>query len=38
MDEIRNECIMQRDSTGGKVWRKNMRGKTEVGWTCSKEI
>ena len=29
MDKIRNE----RGSTGGKVWRENARGKTEMVWT-----
>ena len=32
MDKIRNEYIR-----GGKVWRENSRGKTEVVWTPSEE-
>ena len=30
MDMNKNEYAHQRDSTGGKVWRKNTRVKTEV--------
>ena len=32
MDKIRNEYI-----SGGKVWRENSRGKTEMVWTPSEE-
>ena len=31
------EWVHQRDSTGGKVWRENTRGKTEMVWTPSEE-
>ena len=31
------ESVHQRDSTGGKVWRENSRGKTEVVWTPTEE-
>ena len=31
------ERVHQRDSTGGKVWRENTRGKTEMVWTPSEE-
>ena len=34
MDKIRNEYIR---GTGGKVWRENTRGKTEVVWTSTEE-
>ena len=35
MDKI--GIVHQRDSTGGKVWRENTRGKTEMVWTPSEE-
>ena len=35
MDRIRNECIR---GTGGKVWRENTRGTTELVWTSTEEI
>ena len=35
MDKIRNEYI--RDSTCGKVWRENTRGKTDMVWTPMEE-
>ena len=40
MDKIMQECVglHQRDNTGGKVWRENTRGKTEVVWTSTEEI
>ena len=37
MDKIRNEYIRGTDSTGGKVWRENSRGKTEMVWTPTEE-
>ena len=38
MDKIRNEYIRgTAQVTGGKVWRENTRGKTEMVWTHSEE-
>ena len=34
MDNIRNEYIR---GTGGKVWRENTRGKTEMVWSPTEE-
>ena len=31
------EWVHQRDSTDGKVWRENTRGKTEMVWTPTEE-
>ena len=31
------EWVHQRDSAGGKVWRENMWGKTEMVWTYTEE-
>ena len=37
MDKIRNDYTVQRESTGGTVWRENTRGETKVVWTCTAE-
>ena len=39
MDKITNEYMYQKDSTGGKIWRENTRGKTEMVMdTCGRKM
>ena len=36
-NEQGQERVHQRNGRCGTVWRENMRGKTEVVWTCTEE-
>ena len=38
IDNIRNEYIRGTAPVGGKVWRENSRGKTDMVWTPTEEI